>query len=147
MLRAIHAVAGSLGLAIIATFWLSTILSEALGTHADIAAVKQLIPWGFLLLIPALITAAATGRRLARRRHGALVDAKRDRMPLIAGNGIIVLVPAAIYLALSAADGRFDLWFYAVQAVELLAGAVNLTLLALSLRDGLRLTGRIPRPA
>jgi hypothetical protein len=33
--------------------------------------------------------------------------------------------------------------FYGVQALELLAGAVNLSLIAMNMRDGLRLSGRI----
>ena len=35
-----------------------------------------------------------------------------------------------------------DATFYAVQVVELVAGALNLALLGMNLRDGLRLTGR-----
>ncbi len=42
--------------------------------------------------------------------------------------------------------GSFDTTFYAVQALELLAGATNLTLMGLNVRDGLRMTGRL-RPA
>jgi hypothetical protein len=41
---------------------------------------------------------------------------------------------------------RFDALFYAVQALELAAGAVNIALLSLNMRDGLRMTGRL-RPA
>ena len=48
-----------------------------------------------------------------------------------------------------AATGIFDDWFYAVQGIELAAGASNLALMSLNLRDGLRLRsgGRIARPA
>lgn len=147
MLLRVHALAGLTGFATIATFWTSTVAVELFGGGEDVATVKMAILWAFLLLIPSLIMAAATGLRLARRRRGPLVDAKRHRMPFIALNGVAVLVPAAAYLALSALDGRFDVWFYAVQAVELVAGATNLTLLGLQIRDGLRLTGRIARPA
>jgi hypothetical protein len=63
-------------------------------------------------------------------------------MPFIAANGIIVLMPAAFYLALLASRGDFGRIFYAVQAVELIAGAFNLSLMVLNIRDGLRLTGR-----
>lgn len=65
------------------------------------AAVKAAIPWGFLLLAPAL---AATG-----------------------GSGFFLRA------------GEFDAVFYAVQALELLAGAVNISLLCLNVRDGMTL--------
>ena len=42
-----------------------------------------------------------------------------------------------------AAAANFGTGFYALQALELLAGAVNLTLLGLNLRDGLRMAGRL----
>lgn len=147
MLKRIHAAAGVTGLATILTFWTSTVMVELFGTADDIAAAKLAILWAFLLLIPSLIVAAATGMRLGARRRGPLATAKRNRMPFIAANGIVVLMPAAAFLAASAIDGRFDTWFYAVQAVELIAGAVNVTLLGLQIRDGLRLTGRLARPA
>ena len=38
--------------------------------------------------------------------------------------------------------GEFDTAFYAVQALELAAGATNIMLLGLNMRDGLKMTGR-----
>jgi hypothetical protein len=35
--------------------------------------------------------------------------------------------------------------FYAVQALELVGGAANITLLSLNMRDGLRMKGRLRR--
>lgn len=37
----------------------------------------------------------------------------------------------------------FDSRFYLVQGLELLTGALNLTLMGLNIRDGLRLSGRL----
>ena len=65
-------------------------------------------------------------------------------MPVIALNGLLVLLPSAFYLNAKAQAGEFDALFYGVQALELLAGAINLTLMGLNLRDGLRLAGRSP---
>jgi hypothetical protein len=59
-------------------------------------------------------------------------------------NGLLVLLPSAYALASMANAGRFDGLFYAVQALELAAGAINITLLALNMRDGVRL--RVYRP-
>ena len=58
-------------------------------------------------------------------------------------------MPCALFLAWKAGRAQFDLAFYGVQGIELAAGAVNLTLLGLNARDGLRSTGRLaaPRPA
>ena len=64
-------------------------------------------------------------------------------MLFIAGNGVLILIPAALYLSALASRGEFDGIFYSVQAIELIAGAINLTLMSLNIRDGLRLTGRL----
>lgn len=80
---------------------------------------------------------------LARSRKGRLVDAKKKRMPFIAANGLLVLVPCAIALDRWAAAGSFDIAFDVVQAVELVAGATNLLLMGLNARDGLRMAGRL----
>jgi len=146
MIRKIHPIAGALALAMIATFWLSTVLSELFASTATITAVKTTIPWGFLLLIPALAVAGGSGVFMAKGARAGLVGAKFKRMPFIAGNGILILIPSALFLASRAQAGVFDASFYAVQALELLAGLTNITLLGLNMRDGLKMTGRLFRP-
>ena len=42
----------------------------------------------------------------------------------------------AFFLNSRAAAGQFDSVFYIVQSIELIAGAANLTLLGLSMKDG-----------
>lgn len=145
MAKAIHPVAGAIGLLTIATFWLSTVLSEAFGTHALVTSVKTTIPWGFLLLIPALALAGGSGISMAKGAKTGLVGAKARRMPFIAGNGVLILIPAALFLAAKARAGEFDSMFYAAQTIELIAGATNLALLGLNMRDGLKLTDRLRR--
>jgi len=71
--------------------------------------------------------------------------AKKKRMPVIALNGLLILLPAAFYLQSKAAVGDFDAQFYLVQALELVAGALNLTLMGFNIRDGLTMTGRLGR--
>ena len=141
--RIIHPLAGLVALLTIVTFWLSTALCELFASQATVAAVKTAIPWGFLLLVPALMAAGGTGVFLSGGRRGGLAGRKIRRMPLIAANGIVVLIPAALFLAFKAKAGEFDAAFYTVQALELTAGAANITLLALNMRDGLRMKGRI----
>lgn len=142
MKRTLHAVAGVLAILMIAVFWVSTLGSELFGTEDDVRTVKLLIPWGFLVLIPSLVLAGGTGHMLGRGRTDRLVARKSKRMPLIAANGIVILIPAALFLAYKADAYTFDATFYAVQVLELVMGALNIALLGLNLVDGLRLTGR-----
>jgi len=145
MTKVIHPVGGAMALLTIATFWLSTAISELFASEATVTTVKTAIPWGFLLLVPALAAAGGSGFALARGQRSGLIGTKIKRMPFIAGNGILVLIPAALVLASKAKAGEFDATFYAVQALELAAGAINITLLGLNMRDGLKMKGRLGR--
>ena len=150
MKKLVHPVAGAIALLTIASFWFSTLISELSGSVEAVVAVKTAIPWGFLLLIPALAAAGGTGFSLAGGRAKGLAATKLKRMPVIAANGLLILVPSALFLAWKASAGEFDAAFYGVQAIELVAGAANLVLLGLNMRDGLRMTGRLrirPRSA
>jgi hypothetical protein len=145
MTKIIHPLAGAVAILTIATFWLSTALSELFASEATVAAVKTAIPWGLLLLIPALMVAAGSGFALAQGRRAGVVSAKIKRMPLIAANGLLVLIPSALFLASKARAAEFDAAFYTVQALELIAGAANVALLGLNMRDGLKMKGRLRR--
>lgn len=140
MIKLIHPIAGMVAILTIATFWLSTIISELSGSTAAIVAVKSAIPWGFLLLVPSLAAVGGSGFVWSKGQRTGLVGAKLRRMPIIAANGILVLIPSALFLASKAQSGEFDAAFYGVQGLELISGAINLTLLGLSMRDGLRLS-------
>ncbi|WP_349368798.1 hypothetical protein [Salinarimonas sp.] len=143
----IHAFAASLAFLTILAFWTSTVAVELLGGPAQIAAVKRAILAGLAILVPALALAGATGMRLGGKATGGLARAKKRRMPFIAANGLLILVPCAVILDRLASAGDFGALFVGLQALELAGGAVNLTLLGLNMRDGLRMTGRIRRPA
>lgn len=144
-----HLIAGLLAPLCIATFFLSTILTELFGSHAAVAQLKSLIVTpGLWIMVPLMAAAGGSGMFLSRSRKGRLVDAKKKRMPFIAANGLLVLVPCAIVLNRWALAGSFDTAFYVVQAIELVAGATNLALMGLNARDGLRMAGRLrSRPA
>lgn len=145
MIRVIHPAAGAVALFTILTFWVSTVISELFGSEAAVIAVKTSVPWGFLLLVPALAAAGGSGFALAGGRRAGLVAAKARRMPIIAANGILILIPAALYLAHKAGQAEFDGMFYTVQVLELAAGATNIALLGLNMRDGLKMKGRLRR--
>lgn len=140
MKRKAHFLAGLLAILTIATFFLSTILVELFGSHEAVATIKSLIVVpGLFVLVPAIMATGGSGFALAKNRQGRIVDTKKKRMPFIAANGLLILVPSAILLNHWASAGVFDTTFYLVQGVELLAGAVNLTLMSLNFRDGLKI--------
>lgn len=143
MIRILHPIAGVVGMATIGTFWLSTVTVEAFGGPGAVLAAKTAILWGLFVLVPALAITGATGFRLGARSTNPRIVAKRRRMPFIALNGLLVLVPCAVFLQARAAAGDFGGTFAIAQGIELLAGAVNLTLMGLNMRDGLALSGRI----
>ncbi len=139
----IHAFAGVISFLTILMFWTSTIYSEVFGSYETIAAVKAMILKGVFVLIPAMAIAGGSGMSLGGKRVDAKAIAKKRRMPFIAANGLLILVPAAYYLESKASSGVFDTNFYLVQGLELIAGATNLVLMGLNIRDGLTMTGRI----
>lgn len=135
MMRRLHPLAGMVALGLIVLFWLSTVASELSGSLGAIVAVKR----GVVLLLPLLVAAMmATGISGGHIASGRM-PIKRRRMMVIAANGVLVLVPCALALRHLALAGRFDVLFTSIQALELAAGAANATLMALNLRDGLRL--------
>ena len=143
MTKKVHLLAALLATLTVATFLLSTLLVELFGSHEAVAYVKNLIVVpGLFILVPALMATGGSGFVLSKSRSGRLVEAKKKRMPFIAANGLVVLVPSAIFLDRWASAGSFDTTFYVVQGVELLAGAVNLTLMGMNIRDGMSMSGR-----
>lgn len=141
----IHAVAGVVAFLTILTFWAVTLFSELFTSPETVTMIKGLILKGMFVLIPAMIIVGASGMSLGYKRQGALVKNKKKRMPVIAITGVFVLLPAAFYLAMKAAKGDFDSWFYTIQIIELIAGLSNLRLLFLNIQDGLTMTGRIKK--
>jgi hypothetical protein len=141
--RAVHVAAGGIAILTILAFLTATVTTELAGSREAVVLVKTSIPWGLLILVPALAATGGSGLALARRGRPAPLKARRMR--LIAANGVLVLIPAALFLAMKAGAGELDLAFYAVQIAELAAGSINLALLVQNARDGLRLSGRIRR--
>lgn len=140
MKRKIHAVAGFLAFSFIAAFWLSTAISEAFMSAEAVTTVKNAILYALIVFIPIMIATGGSGFSLAGKSAHPLIAAKRRRMPFIAMNGLLVLVPCAVFLAMKANAGAFDEWFTYVQGLELVAGATNLVLMGLNIRDGRQLT-------
>lgn len=136
----IHALAGVIGFITILIFWTTTLYAELFSSHAAILAVKSMVLKGMFILIPAMAIAGGIGMSIGRKRRDILSTAKKKRMPIIGANGLLVLVPSAFFLASKAASGEFDMTFYVVQSIELIAGLANLIMIGLNIRDGLRIT-------
>ncbi|WP_199728344.1 hypothetical protein [Achromobacter sp. K91] len=146
MKHRIHAAAALLTLLFLAAFWISTVASELFLAASAVAQVKLAISYALLGFVPVMMLTAASGFLMGGKGRHPLLLAKRKRMPFIAANGLLILVPAAVFLALRAQAGLLDGVFYGVQVLELAAGAANLALIGLNIRDGLRL-GRLRRGA
>jgi hypothetical protein len=142
MKRKLHATAATMVMLFLALFWSSTVVAEVFMSHAAVAQVKHAIAYGLLAFVPLMALTAGTGFSMGGKgKHALLVD-KRKRMPFIALNGLLILVPSAIFLFLRSSSGIFDGAFYAVQVVELVAGVVNMILIGRNIRDGLQLSRR-----
>lgn len=142
MKRNIHAVAGFLSFLFIASFWTSTVVSELFLSQSAVTSVKVAVTYAFIAFIPCMVATGATGFAMGGKSTFPLLAAKRRRMPIIGANGLLVLIPAALYLSSKAQAGEFDFRFYAVQGLELLAGITNLFLMGLNIRDGRQMSRR-----
>lgn len=146
MLPRLHALFAVLAFLCILTFWSATLVSELFLSAEAVNWVKQNILIGLAVFIPLLMATGASGFRLMCGRTSRLADQKFKRMPFIVLNGLLILLPSAFYLAHKAALAEFDALFYTVQIIELLAGALNLSLMTLNIRDGWRLSRRHKAP-
>jgi hypothetical protein len=135
----VHAVCGGLALVLIAAFFLATIASELFGSLEQVVWVKTWIVDLIPVLVVLMAGAGALGNLAGRGRKAREVARKRMRMALIAGNGVFILIPCALVLESWAIAEEFTGRFYTVQVIELLAGAANMYLIALNIRDGRRL--------
>ncbi len=139
-LAKIHAAAGTLALVFISVFWCSTLYSEITNDLSTIYQVKKAILYGLGLLFPLMMMTGISGNILAKKKIKGLVKKKMTRMKMIMFNGIVILIPSAVYLFHSVSLGDLGTLFYTVQALELTAGLTNIILLSMNIRDGLRLT-------
>jgi len=126
----IHLAAAAGALAVISAFLVSSTVIELIGDPGEVRSLRHAILLALPLLIGCLAASALTGRRLAGRSRAPVVRRKQRRMQVVAAVGLVVLV---------------------LEITELLAGAVNLALLALNFRDGRGMTrrrgpARSPRP-
>lgn len=142
MLQKCHFASAAAAILCIIIFLLSTAVSELFMQTAHITAVKRAIASpGLFILVPAIALTGISGGILGKDRRGRLSSAKKKRMPFIAVNGLLVLIPAALFLSAKASAGEFDTSFYIIQILEICAGIFNLTLMIMNAKDGKKLKG------
>jgi hypothetical protein len=137
----LHAASGAVTLVTICAFWLSAFAAELVLTPAGVVAVRTAILYALPVLVAALAVTGGSGARLAGRSKAPLIRAKQRRMAVAAANGLLVLVPSAIFLGWRAQTGDLGGAFAIVQIVELVAGAANIVLLGLNMRAGTAMRG------
>ena len=135
--------AGAVGaLAIIAAFLASSTVIELSGSPGDVRVLRHVILIGLPLLIGCMAAAGLTGRSLAGRSRAAVVRRKQRRLQIVAAAGLLVLIPCAVILNFLAGSAHAGVLPGALEITEIVAGGLNLALLALNFRDGRGLTRR-----
>ena len=138
-LKNIHKLAAICAFIFIATFQISTVISDIFATPAQIAYVKRVI----LMFVPVLmLSMIATGLTANKLYPGILkgqFKIKQIRLKIAAANGVLILLPAAIVLARWSELGEFGVLYWTVQALEIIVGLINITMIGLNIRDGIRL--------
>ncbi|QUM77156.1 hypothetical protein HWV00_13440 [Moritella sp. 24] len=138
-LKNIHKIAASLAFILIATFQVSTILADTFATERLIADVKSTILVFVPVLMLAMMATGISANKLYTGTMKGVFKTKQTRMKIAAINGIFVLLPAAVILARWSEQGQFDTLYWTVQGIEIITGLVNLTMIGLNIRDGIRL--------
>ena len=138
----LHAASGAVALVTISAFWLSALAAEFILVPPGVVAVRTAILYALPVLVVALAITGSSGARLAGRSKAPIIRTKQRRMAVAAANGLLVLVPSAVFLGWRAQTGDLGAAFAVVQIVELIAGAVNVVLLGLNMRAGMAMRGR-----
>lgn len=134
-LSIIHRASAMMATLLIFSFFTSSLLVELFGDLHQVLAVKTIILYGVGVLIVLMALTGITGAKMAQNANKGPIGRKKKRMPFVAMNGLLILLPAAIYLQHLASIGQFDVTFYSIQAIELIAGFINLSLMVLNIRD------------
>lgn len=138
----IHVIATTVAIITIGTFFITSLIAELRGDEAVIRTVKTGILYALPLLLLAMPALAVTGKRLSGHSKHPDILKKQRRMKFIMFNGLI-LISLAVFLFYRANYVQIDLIFLYAQLAEFLFGLVNLTLIGLNVRTGLKLSGRL----
>ena len=133
----IHKTSALMAFALIASFFISSLYVDMFANQQVVMNVKNIIFYAIWLLIPLMAIAGISGAKMAPKATSGPIGSKKKRMPFVALNGLFILLPAAYMLRSLALAGEFNSLFYLIQTIELLAGFINLTLMAMNIRDAM----------
>ena len=139
-----HIIATSIAVLTIGCFFSFSIIAEIVGNEEFIKHVKTGILYCLPVLVFVMPMLAITGKKLAGKSKSPIITTKLKRMKFVTFNGII-LISLAVYLYFRAINNNIDGTFLCVQIIEILFGAINLTLLGLNIKAGMKLSGSIQR--
>jgi hypothetical protein len=128
-LKLLNRIASTTAFLMIASFMISSLVSEFIGNHFLIANVKRTIFYSLLLLIMCMILTAVSTKKLTSLHPNIplyLINVKRIK--LIGLNGVIFLAPLATVLNYFAHKDNLDTTFYLLQSLELICGLINIFL-------------------
>ncbi|MEL6347681.1 MAG: hypothetical protein AAFV53_31535 [Myxococcota bacterium] len=147
----LHRSAATVGTGLIAVFWTLSLGAEWLGDLDTLRTVKAAIAYTMPLLVVALAAAALSGHRWSGHRWSGhrwsggvrhpTILAKKRAASVMAAIGLGILAPCAIVLHLLA-QKPLTSTFWALQMVELCAGAVNFSIAVWLARAGASLSRR-----
>ncbi len=126
----------------IITFFSLSLVAEIKGDISFIQRIKALILYALPILVVTMPVLKFTGDKLAAKSKSPMVLAKKKRMKLIGINGM-VLISMAVFLYYRSHYQSIDQLFLIAQMMEFGFGLGNLTLIALSAKDGRQLSGRL----
>lgn len=138
----IHLAATMVAVLTISTFFFSSLFAEIHGGEMWIRVVKKGIIYALPLLLFAMPAMAITGNNLAGNSKQSLIIMKQRRMKWIMLNGML-LTSLAVFLYYRSNFQTIDAAFFFAQVAELAFGMVNLILIGMNIKAGLRLSGRL----
>jgi hypothetical protein len=139
-----HIIATAIGVLTISSFFGFSLFAEIRGNQEFIKQVKTGILYSLPILLVAMPMLGITGKKLAGNSKSPIVATKMKRMKFVAINGM-VLISLAIILYFRAVNNQIDSAFLAFQIGEFLFGFINLILLGLNIKAGMKLSGRKKR--
>jgi hypothetical protein len=142
MFKRLHRLAGIAALLLAVSFLSVTTYAELSHNATLIYKAKRFVVLAIPFMLLFMPLSALSGKKMAGNSKNSIIKRKNRRLRFIAANGAI-LVTLAIWLYLKAAGRHFDMGFWILQGLELALGLLNIVLLSLMARDGMKLSGRI----
>lgn len=137
-----HIIATAIASLTIASFFISSLLAELFGSVDVIKTVKTAILYSLPIMLVAMPVLGISGQKLADGRKSPLVTRKTKRLKWVFINGMLLIILAIILYSL-AMNNYFGRVFLSFQIIELSLGFINFILIALNIRTGLKLSGKI----